>query len=109
LQWIGWEHPGKVIIKKIQNTKTFSIKGEQKSKDNDDYVTIEGVITLAKDKELKFKGKIVSRVHHLNKGEPCIKEGEFTFKAYGSRKYWRLVEMDNCEANQVVDYIDIYF
>ena len=42
-------------------------------------------------------------------GKPCVKTGRFTFRITGTRKYWRLKEMTNCEGGMLVDYVDVYF
>ena len=83
--------------------------GEQRSRENDqDLIEIRGTINIVNEKEFLFKGIIVTKIDFINNGEECIREGEFTFKISGKRKYWRMQEMGNpCE--DVVDYIDIYF
>ncbi|QHS60533.1 hypothetical protein [Chitinophaga agri] len=107
LQWISWDQPGKVQIKK-QRDGTYTVKGEQRG-ENGDFVTIDGTLTMVTFNELIFKGKIQTRYATVNKGEVCDKTGTYHFLAKGARKYWRLQEMDNCEGNNVVDYVDIYF
>jgi hypothetical protein len=106
LQWISWDYFGKVNV--TESKGTLLIKGEQKGRGNTDYLTLDGIITMVDQKEFAFKGTIVTQVSHINNGEPCKREGEMTFKITGSRKYWRLQEMDNpCEG--VVDYVDVFF
>lgn len=97
--------PGKVMIRSIGKDE-YSIEGEQKDKENN-YVTIKGTF-LAKGRELKFNGKIVSKISYVNHGEPCERNGLVIFKASGQRKYWRLQQMLNCDGIST-DYIDIYF
>ncbi len=107
LQWIGTEKPGTVVIS--HKTKDlYFIKGEQRNAAGD-YITVEGLIKVINAKELRFEGNILSRVSHINGGQPCIREGVQVFKATGKRKYWRLQKMINCEGGMVTDYIDIYF
>lgn len=107
LQWISWDYRG--IVKITEENKVLKIKGEQKSKDGKgDYVSIEGTLEAISDKELKFVGKITTKVHYNNGGNPCEKDGVHTFKKTGTRKYWRLQEMQNCDG-VVVDYVDLYF
>lgn len=107
LQWISWDKPGKVHIKK-QPDGTYTVKGEQRG-DNGDFVTIDGTLTVVTFSELTFNGKIQTKYNNVNNGEVCDKTGTYHFLAKGARKYWRLQEMDNCEGNNVVDYVDIYF
>jgi len=108
LQWIGWDYPGSVMIEKI-NKNTYSIRGQQLSNQNNDYVKINGTLTPATKKKLIFNGTINYLVSHNNNGKECIKSGKQIFKASGNRKYWRLQDMINCEGGRLTDYIDIYF
>ncbi len=108
LQWIGWEKPGEVEITHLKNNK-YKIVGEQKSNETDDYVTIDGELTMLSEKRLLFEGKLVSQVSYINGGQPCIREEPLHFRATGSRKYWRLEEKQSCEGGMTVEYVDIYF
>ena len=109
IQWITFEKgnkPGKVMIRSIGDNE-YSIEGEQRDKVKNDYVTIKGTF-LAKGRELKFNGKIVSQISYINDGKPCESIGLVIFKASGKRKYWRLQQMLNCDGSST-DYIDIFF
>lgn len=108
LQWISWDQPGKVAIKKSKDS-TYTISGAQYSPDKKEFVTIEGTFNVRSPQELVFEGVIRTQTGSVNKGEVCEKKGTYHFLAKGARKYWRLQEMDNCEGNNVVDYVDIYF
>ena len=66
------------------------------------------LVTRVDANEFGFRGKIVTQVSHINGGAPCTRDGEFTFRATGSRKYWRLQQMDN-PCDSVTDYVDVYF
>jgi hypothetical protein len=106
LQWISWDYFGAAIV--TQSGGVLSLKGEQKQRGGTDFVKVNGNITEINAKDFKFDGTIITRVSHINGGKPCTREGEMTFKITGTRKYWRLVEMDNpCEG--VTDYVDIFF
>jgi hypothetical protein len=108
IQWIQYNkvNPGTVIIKALGDGE-YSIEGEQRDKLTNDYVTIKGTF-LAKGRELKFNGRIVSSTSYINNGQPCERTGLNIFKASGTRKYWRLQQMLNCDG-QTTDYIDIFF
>lgn len=108
LQWISWTDPGSVIIEE-NNDGWYKISGSQFSKNQENYLKINGRIKPITDRELEFDGQIESRIDHINHGEPCIKSGKQRFLASGSRKYWRLENLINCEGNMVTDYVDIYF
>ena len=106
LQWISWDYFGAATV--TQKGGILYLKGEQKSRKENDFVKIDGRITEINARNFKFDGTIITRVSHINNGEPCKREGEMTFKITGTRKYWRLAEMDNpCEG--VTDYVDIFF
>ncbi len=106
LQWISWNYFGKANV--TQKNGVYYLKGTQKSRENDDYLEIDGVITEINSKNFKFDGKITTKVSHINEGEPCVREGEMNFAITGKRKYWRLQEMQN-PCNEVTDYVDIFF
>jgi hypothetical protein len=106
LQWISWDHFGTANVTK--NAAIYSIKGSQKGRGESDFVTIDGMIVSIDAKQFVFEGKIVMQVSHINGGKPCERQGDFTFKITGKRKYWRMMEMDN-PCDEATDYVDIYF
>ncbi|SDG57873.1 hypothetical protein [Chitinophaga filiformis] len=108
LQWISWDKPGKVQIRK-KNKSTYTIKGEQRDAQSKSFVTIDGTLKVVSSSELVFTGTIKSLYESINEGNVCERTGTYHFLAKGARKYWRLQEMENCEGNNVTDYIDIYF
>jgi hypothetical protein len=108
LQWISWDKPGKVQIHK-KNDGTYVVKGEQRDAQSKSFVTIDGTLKVVSPAELEFTGTIKSLYENINEGNVCERTGTYHFLAKGARKYWRLQEMENCEGNNVVDYIDIYF
>jgi len=107
LQWISWDYFGLATV--TNRRGVYSIKGEQKGRgQSTDFVRVDGVITSIDEKEFGFRGKIVIQVSHINGGKPCTRDGDFTFKITGKRKYWRLQQMDN-PCDPVTDYVDVYF
>jgi hypothetical protein len=106
LQWISWQHFGSATV--TNEAAVYSIRGSQKSRDNRDLLTIEGIIVSIDAKQFVFEGKIVTQISHINGGKPCTRHGDFTFKITGKRKYWRMQEMDN-PCDQATDYVDIFF
>lgn len=107
LQWISWDYYGNATITRDDHGH-WKITGRQDSRENDDSLTIEGIITEINTLSFKFSGKIVTKVSHHNNGKPAIRSGDMTFRISGKRRYWRLKEMQNPDDN-VVDYIDIFF
>ena len=106
LQWISWQHFGAATV--TNEAAVYSIRGSQKSRDNRDLLTLEGLIVSIDAKQFVFEGKIVTQISHINGGKPCTRHGDFTFKITGKRKYWRMQEMDN-PCDQATDYVDIFF
>lgn len=106
LQWISWDYFGRAVV--TETNGVLKINGEQKGRGNNDYLKIDGVITVVDTNEIKFDGTIVTKVSHINEGKPCTREGEMTFWITKNRKYWRLKEMDN-PCDPVTDYVDIFF
>lgn len=111
LQWIDAASAGTAILARYTKGSGFTIQGRQilTGYANKDSLSIKGMIYPLSDKELVFDGTIVSQTTMVNKGQPCVRKGVFTFKATQGRKYWRLQQMQNCEGGMVVDYIDLYF
>jgi hypothetical protein len=106
LQWISWDYFGTANV--VNNKGIYRLKGQQKGRGNTDFVTVDGTITSIDAKQFVFNGTIVTRVSHINGGEPCTRDGDFTFRITGKRKYWRMQEIDNpCDG--VADYVDVYF
>ncbi len=106
LQWISWDYFGTSIV--TNKKGVFYLKGEQRQKGGDDFLKIDGKITLIEKTSFTFVGKIETSVSHIKNGEVCERDGEMTFRITGKRKYWRLMQMDNpCDG--VTDYVDIYF
>lgn len=106
LQWISWDYFGLATVSNSRGV--YRIKGQQKGRGTTDFVKVDGVIKSIDAKEFVFEGTIVSQISHINGGKPCTRDGEFTFKITGTRKYWRLMQMDN-PCDPVTDYVDIYF
>jgi hypothetical protein len=108
LQWVSWDYFGVATVS--SHGGVYSVKGEQRGRgiSKGNYVTVDGIITSIDAKEFAFRGKIVTRVDHINGGEPCVRDGDFTFKITGKRRYWRLQQMDS-PCDQATDYVDIYF
>lgn len=105
LQWISWDYFGRADVNKKGGV--YYLKGEQKARGSDDFVKIDGAITEINRYDFKFDGKVTMQISHINGGEPCVREGEMTFKITGKRKYWRLQAMSN-PCDEVTDYVDIY-
>ena len=106
LQWISWDYFGTCEITKVNNGR-YRCVGSQHSKENSDYLKLDGYISIVNENHLQFTGTIITRLHDMNNGNEHIREGVFDFKSTGGRKYWREQEMTGSDG--CTDYIDIYF
>jgi hypothetical protein len=109
LQWLSsdnWNYFGHVSV--TTNQGVWRNIGRQDAAHSGDYITVDGVVTEIDSKDFKFNGTIVSKVSNINNGRPTTRSGAMTFRITGGSQYWRLKEMQN-PADDVVDYIDIYF
>jgi hypothetical protein len=106
LQWIGTP-PGVATV--TEPTKgELRLEAAQENKKGD-FATVSGRITKVTSKTFELEGTVKTKVSYVNGGQECVKNGHFTFRITGTRKYWRLKEMGNCEGNNVVDYLDVFF
>ncbi|HQZ96776.1 MAG TPA: hypothetical protein PLP21_10700 [Pyrinomonadaceae bacterium] len=106
LQWISWDYFGTANV--TNKGGVYYLKGEQKGRENEDFVKVEGIITSIDAKQFTFDGTVTTQVSHINGGKPCERKGPLNFRITGKRKYWRMQQIDNpCDA--VADYVDIYF
>ncbi|HEX8737312.1 MAG TPA: hypothetical protein VF721_18410 [Pyrinomonadaceae bacterium] len=106
LQWISWDYFGAANV--TQRNGVFYLKGSQRQRGGTDFLTVDGIITSIDAKEFSFSGKIVTQISHINGGKPCVRDGDFTFRITGKRKYWRMRQIDN-PCDEAADYVDIFF
>ncbi len=106
LQWISWDRWAEFgDLHAIDRQGTIFIKGRQAK--GDDYIEIDGRVLNIKAYEFTFQGRIVTRVSHKHQGQPCERNGTMLFKITGTRKYWRLQEMQS-PCDTTTDYVDIF-
>lgn len=106
LQWISWDYFGTATV--TNKNGIFYLTGEQKQRQGNDFVRINGKIIRIEKTSFTFVGKIETRVSHINEGEVCERDGKMVFRITGNRKYWRLMQIDN-PCDEAADYVDIYF
>ncbi|MCX2572910.1 hypothetical protein [Pedobacter sandarakinus] len=106
LQWISFEKQGTAEVTKTKEG-VYSIKGEQTNANNE-YLKINGTLKRTDATHFAFEGTIITYVKANNSGVPCEKKGKQVFLKKGSRNYYRLQDMENCEGGNVVDYVDLY-
>jgi hypothetical protein len=66
-------------------------------------------VTRIDERVFAFRGRIV--LHDAEANVDCVREGDYTFRITGARKYWRMKEQQaHCEGRaDLTDYVDIYF
>ena len=111
IQWLSDAPIGEAEV--TEKNDTFYISGKQSGVPSDlgrkdDFVSIDGIITNVKAREFTFKGKIIVKSYGDNNGQSCVRNGTMTFFASGTRKYWRLQEMQS-PCDSATDYVDLYF
>ncbi|WP_310481803.1 hypothetical protein [Chamaesiphon sp. VAR_48_metabat_403] len=106
LQWIGWDNWAEFGNLKVIDRQGMMVAIGNQTK-GEDYLQIDGKIVSVEDKQFTFRGKIVTRVSHINKGEACKRDGEMVFKITENRKYWRLQQMQS-PCDTATDYVDIF-
>jgi hypothetical protein len=108
LQWIHYDTKAFGSAKVTESAGALKLIGEQRNSKNGDYLKIDGQITDVSKLEFRFKGSIVYRSAAISGDRLCERNGEFTFKITGTRKYWRLQQMDS-PCGTVTDYVDLFF
>jgi hypothetical protein len=106
LQWIS-QPPGRARVTEEPKGELRLTAAQKNIKG--EFVTVDGRITKVTTKTFELEGTVRTSVGFVNGGKLCEKSGRFTFRITGTRQFWRLKEMNNCEGNGVVDYVDLYF
>jgi hypothetical protein len=106
LQWISWTNSERGPVDFRWADKTLILKGEQRAKSSDGFVSVEGRIVRIAKNEFILSGTIIMK-DTPDAGRKCQKTGDWRFAITQKRKYWRLREFEWCDG--LTDYIDIYF
>lgn len=106
LQWITFNKSKTGKVQVTEENGLLKLQGSQKDAKGNS-VTVEGVIESVDAKSFVLVGKVETQVDHIANGKACPREGRFTFRITGKRRYWRMKEMTNpCDG--VTDYVDIF-
>lgn len=102
-----WDGYGTCTIKK--EADVLKISGSQYSKDKEDFVFINGTVNIIDSRVFAVTGTLDTNI------KSCCgsvkKEGTFTFKRWGNRKFWRLQNPEResfCDKYVCHYYIDIF-
>lgn len=95
-------------LAKLKNNKGVTLSGTQ-GPHNGDKLTVEGVVTRIEARKFWLKGRIVIVDNETN--QPCVREGIYTFRITGARRFWRLKEQEaRCPGRaDLTDYVDVRF
>jgi len=108
LQWISWDYFGTAAATERRGVVYLKGRQDGRGQSKGDYVMVDGIVTEIDAKQFTFDGTVITKISHINNGEPCERKGILNFRITGTRKYWRLQQMDN-PCDQATDYVDIYF
>lgn len=102
-----WDGYGTCTITKEKDG--IKIEGSQFSKDREDYLLIKGTVKIVDERAFTVTGSLKINIKDCcGKAE---KEGIFTFKRWGKRKFWRLQNPERkhlCDMYVCHYYIDVF-
>jgi hypothetical protein len=106
LQWLWDAGPGKLLV---TETPEGVMASGQQGPHNGDQLVMTGVITRIEAKKFWFKGRITITDNETS--EVCVREGTYTFRIIGTRRFWRMKEQEaRCAGRaDLTDYVDIRF
>lgn len=104
LQWIWNNPPGRLNV--TESDGVIHMEGSQTERKGPGRLTLSGNVISIDQSTMTFIGTI-SMYDAPSDRKECLRNGVFNFRITGSRKYWRLQEMEACDG--LTDYVDIYF
>jgi hypothetical protein len=106
LQWISFETPGRGHVVARLRDGLLHLSGFQTARTGGGRVTLEGDVLRIEARSFIFHGRIVI-TDAPDPGRNCVRDGTYEFRATGTRRYWRLQDIEACDG--LADYVDIYF
>jgi hypothetical protein len=106
LQWNWDAPPGELRV--LARDGYLALKGGQRAASGGT-LEIDGVVVKLDERIFTFRGRIV--LHDAEAKVDCVRDGDYTFRITGARKYWRLKEqIAGCPGRaDLTDYVDIFF
>jgi hypothetical protein len=104
LQWISWDHRGRVRVSEAGGRVHLS--GAQRARAGAGRLELDGDVVEIGSASFTFRGRIAI-TDTPDPGRDCLRDGTFEFRITGRRRYWRLQQMEQCDG--LTDYVDIYF
>jgi hypothetical protein len=104
LQWISFEAPARGHVTVTQRGGLVHLRGSQSG--GGGALTLEGDVLAIDARSFTFRGEI-SIVGTPDATRNCLRDGTYEFRVTGTRRYWRMQQMEQCDG--LTDYVDIYF
>jgi hypothetical protein len=104
LQWISWDHRGRLRVSEAAGLVHLS--GSQTARSGTGRLELDGDVVEIGAGSFTFRGHI-GITDTPDSGRSCMRDGDFEFRITGRRRYWRLQQMEQCDG--LTDYVDIYF
>lgn len=105
LQWISWEN-SRGHVRAEEQDGLVRLRGGQQQRNGPGRLEIDGIVVRIDGNSFVFQGRVAMRQAPENRAE-CLREGTMHFRVTGTRRYWRMQEMEACAG--LTDYVDIYF
>ena len=106
LQWISFEQPGRGHVVVTERNGLVHLRGSQTQNRGAGRVDLEGDVLSIGPRSFTFRGRI-SIENAPDPDRECLREGTYEFRATGTRRYWRLQNIEACDG--LADYVDIYY
>ena len=106
LQWISFHQGGRGHVTATERNGLVHLRGAQTQNDSAGRVDLDGDVLAIGARSFTFRGRIMIE----NAPDPdreCLRDGTYEFRATGTRRYWRLQNIEACDG--LADYVDIYF
>lgn len=106
LQWISFHQGGRGHVTVTERNGLVHLRGAQTQNDSAGRVDIDGDVLAIGPRSFTFRGRI-SIENAPDPDRECLRDGTYEFRATGTRRYWRLQNIEACDG--LADYVDIYY
>lgn len=106
LQWISFGQPGRGHVTVTERSGLIHLRGSQTQNRGAGRVDLDGDVLAISARSFTFRGRI-SIENSPDPDRECLRDGTYEFRATGTRRYWRLQNIEACDG--LADYVDIYF
>ncbi|WP_395614279.1 hypothetical protein [Allosphingosinicella sp.] len=106
LQWISFHQGGRGHVTVTERNGLIHLRGSQTQNDSAGRVDLDGDVLAIGPRSFTFRGRI-SIENAPDPDRECLRDGTYEFRATGTRRYWRLQNIEACDG--LADYVDIYY